>query len=741
MKTIVSLILFFSTLTFSQQFTNWLNYTDMKGVNSVFSGDNYFWAASGGGGFNYDFGQGSFKNLNKADGLSGIELTSVTVDQYGKAWFGSNSGIIDVYNPETGFVKSLLDIANSDKITKKINFLFASGDTIYAASDFGISLINAKTLVFIDTYFKFGTLPSNIKVNSITKSELLYAATESGIAIQKPGTTNLSAPESWDVYPLLAPGLSSNSNKLVFFDNKVVVASQRGISAFDGNNWQALLSEFNNTNVNDLLVKNDTLYILTDFAIHSFSNGNLTLNYDSPTRLKSISYSPVKGLLASSNNGVVSVDDESFIFPDGPAANQFPNMTIDAEGRFWSASGINNAGKGLYLYDGQNWKNFNAQAYPEMITNDYFSIFSAPDNIIYAGNWGQGFIRLRGDDIVRFDVNNTNLLGFPGDPNFLLIGGFGLDSRSNLWVLNVEPADRNTLAMLTPDSTWYFFTIPAEQNRVLKFHDNLIVDQYDTKWFSSEDPSRTGLFYFNENKTFDNTEDDRSGYINTQNGLNNNTINAIALDRRGDIWVGTGLGINIISNTSTVLTLTPQLRISSVFSVRQQTINAIAVDPLNQKWVGTNQGLILLNSDGSRLLSAFDTKNSPLLSDKIVSITIDDRTGKVFVGTEAGLSVFETPAIRPAESFDEIFAFPNPFILTGSSQLLTIDGLVRDSDIKILSASGKLVSEFSSPGGRVGYWDGRDDNGDLVNSGIYLIIAFDKDGNSVATGKVAVLRK
>jgi ligand-binding sensor domain-containing protein len=741
MKTIVSLILFFSTLTFSQQFTNWLNYTDMKGVNSVFSGDNYFWAASGGGGFNYDFGQGSFKNLNKADGLSGIELTSVTVDQYGKAWFGSNSGIIDVYNPETGFVKSLLDIANSDKITKKINFLFASGDTIYAAFDFGISLINAQTLVFIDTYFKFGTLPSNIKVNSITKSELLYAATESGIAIQKPGTTNLSAPESWDVYPLLAPGLSSNSNKLVFFDNKVVVASQRGISAFDGNNWQALLSEFNNTNVNDLLVKNDTLYILTDFAIHSFSNGNLTLNYDSPTRLKSISYSPVKGLLASSNNGVVSVDDESFIFPDGPAANQFPSMIIDPAGNFWSASGKDNAGKGLYKYDGTQWTTYNAQSYPVMINNDFISVYAAPDNTIYAGNWGQGFIRLKDNDMVRFDTNNTNMVGFPGNTSFLLIGGFGIDSRNNLWVLNVEPADRNTLAMLTPDSTWYFFTIPAEQNRVLNFHDNLIVDQYDTKWFSSDDQGRRGLFYFNENKTYDNLQDDFSGYINTQNGLSNNTINAIALDRRGDIWVGTGLGINIISNINTVLTSNPQLRISSVFSVRQQTINAIAVDPLNQKWVGTNQGLILLNSDGSRLLSAFDTKNSPLLSDKIVSITIDDRTGKVFVGTEAGLSVFETPAIRPAESFDEIFAFPNPFILTGSSQLLTIDGLVRDSDIKILSASGKLVAEFSSPGGRVGYWDGRDDSGNLVNSGIYLIIAFDKDGNSVATGKVAVLRK
>src|SRR5690606_8717701 len=250
-----------------------------------------------------------------------------------------------------------------------------------------------------------------------------------------------------------------------------------------------------------------------------------------------------------------------------------------------------------------------------------------------------------------------------------------------------------------------------------------------------------GLFYFNELKTYDNPNDDYSGYLSTQSGLNSTDINDIVVDRRGDIWVGTSLGINIISNTSTVTTSNPQLRVSSVFSVRQQSINSIAVDPLNQKWVATNQGIVLLNSDGSRLLAAFDTKNSPLLSDIIESITIDELTGIVYVGSEAGLTAFETPSVKPEESFSELFTFPNPFVITDGSQFVTVDGLVRDCDIKILSVSGKLVSEFSSPGGRVGYWDGRNNDGDLVNSGIYIIVAYDREGNNVATGKVAVLRK
>jgi flagellar hook assembly protein FlgD len=64
-----------------------------------------------------------------------------------------------------------------------------------------------------------------------------------------------------------------------------------------------------------------------------------------------------------------------------------------------------------------------------------------------------------------------------------------------------------------------------------------------------------------------------------------------------------------------------------------------------------------------------------------------------------------------------------------------------DSEIKVLTINGTLVTQFFSPGGRTAYWDGKDDNGELVSTGIYLIVAFDSEGNSVVTGKVAVLRE
>ena len=112
----------------------------------------------------------------------------------------------------------------------------------------------------------------------------------------------------------------------------------------------------------------------------------------------------------------------------------------------------------------------------------------------------------------------------------------------------------------------------------------------------------------------------------------------------------------------------------------------------------------------------------------------------MYVGTANGLTSFDTPSILPVENFDGLNIYPNPLVIKDGSNLVTIDGLIRNSDIKIVTVSGKLVREFSSPGGRTAFWDGRDDNGNFVSSGVYIVIAFDQEGNSVETGKIAVLR-
>ncbi len=742
---IILIFLFATIFSFSihpQQPTNWMNHTDMKQVNSIQAISEGVWAASGGGGFFFNKADNNFKKLTKTEGFFSTNLTAVCVDNDGKVWFGSNSGSINVYDPSNNSVRTILDIYNSDRVNKQINEMKVSNDTIFISTDFGLSLVNSKSLSFYDTYFKFGNLSSNIKVVSTFKHGLIYACTDFGAAVQKLGATNLSAPESWNIYTT-ASGLPSNIvRKITLYRDTIIAATDKGLYLFNGNSWQTFIPGFNNISIADILVSNDSLLISHGNSISIYHQGSFTTFFSSTFDIGKISKSGI-GLFASSSRGIIKIESNGnfqSIFPNGPEANQFVNMRTDNLGNLWAATGKDNRGKGILKFDGDRWSVYNTANFPTLQQDDYYSIFSTPDNNVYAGNWGQGFVKISGSNIVRYHTGNTIMIGIQQDPNFLVITGFGQDSKNNLWILNLKAADRKSLYMLTPDSVWYSFINPLEQQSTFSQTLNLVIDQNNTKWYSMSSPGSSGLFYFNERGTYANSGDDAYGYISTSNGLNNNTINSIVTDQRGDIWIGTGLGVNIITNSSTVLASSPQVKISSVFILRQQSINCIAVDALNQKWIGTNQGLLLVNSDGSRLIATYDSKNSPLLSDVIQSLAIDNNKGIVYVGTDAGLISFETPAVKPLENFAELFAYPNPLLVDGQSNLLTIDGLIKDAEIKILSVSGKLISEFPSPGGRVAYWDGKDLDGKFVSSGVYFIVAYDQDGNNVASTKIAVLR-
>jgi hypothetical protein len=737
-------VLLFTAIAYPQQFTNWKNYTDMKEVRNVHAFSNGVWAATGGGAFMYSGSSSSFTTLNKAEGLQGIDLTTIVTDKTGKVWFGSSNGTIDIFNPEENSFRVILDIFNSNHINKTINDLILSGDTIIVSSDFGVSLIDTDNLLFFDTFFKFGDFPTNTKVNSTIKINLIYICTDEGVAVQKQNAVNLSAPESWNVYRE-GNGLPSNKTfETGKFLSDIIVSTDNGFAKLSDTSWVSFLPQFNGKIISDFVITGDSLFILAENKVYLFNNNQLNELYTSPNETFSLSYNSIFGITIAGSQGVIYLDaslTENILVPNGPAANQFPSTSVSEDGVFWSASGINGLGVGFYKFDKTTWTNYNRSNTSVLPTNDFNYTYTATDNTVFLGTWGRGFITVKDDVIKVFNRQNSGMQGIPAAPDFIVITGFGTDSRNNKWVLNYWSGNRKTLSMVTADSTWHHFTNPAEANISLEGYNDLAIDPSDTKFYHLANSSNKGLYYFNENKTYEDESDDRSGFISTADGLNGD-ISTVVADRRGDIWIGTNAGVNVLSNTNAIPSSSdPPLRLSSVFSLREQSINGIAVDPLNQKWVGTNEGLLLVNSDGSRLLATLTASNSSLLSDKIQSISIDENAGIVYVGTEEGLTSFETPFIKPQESFDKLFVYPNPFIIKDNNKLLTIDGLIRDTDIKILTVSGNLVTEFSSPGGRTAQWDGTDDNGKLVSSGIYLVVAFDVDGNNIITGKVAVIRE
>lgn len=753
-KFIFLLIVYFSSFSFSQLITDSYNLTNMSKVRAAMENAEGIWAATTGGAYFYIQNENSFDKFTKSNGLNGAAITAIAVDKQGKIWFGSSNGVIDVYNPSNKSFKRILDIYYSDRTQKQINFIEITGDSILVSTDFGLSIVDSKSYIFKDTYFKFGNLSSNIKVNHSIYFNKFYVSTNLGLAVQKDGAVNLSAPDSWEVMNT-ATGLPSNVIRRVFqFNDTIFAATERGFVFLDGNNWITHPSLLSNKIIKDVFPFGNNLIILeerkitnapSEYSVHRYANGEiitLTTSVRNINSLISFNSSTIK-LATEQGIGFLSLDGNIYyVSPNGPASNFFPSMKTDSKGNLWSASGNDVAGVGFYKWNRKEWKNFSSQS-SGLSTNAFFSAFVARNDNVYMGSFGGGFVRIKNDSLIQtFYVDNTDLVGIRNNPNYLVISDFAEDSKNNIWILNYESANKKTLSVITPDSNWFHFDNKIDENQIV--FTKMLIDQYDTKWFVSTNPSRPALYYFNEMGTLSNLNDDRNGMLTTTNGLNSNTIFSLALDKRGDLWIGTSLGVNVITNVSSVVSSssTPQFRISSVFSLRQHSINALAVDALNQKWVGTNQGLLVVSPDGSSLIASFNASNSVLLSDVIKSITIDETNGIVYVGTDEGLTVFNTTSLAPLQSFSELFVYPNPLkIQNGKEVRLTIDGLIKDSEIKILSVSGKVIRQISTPGGRIAFWDGKDDNGKFVNSGVYIIAAYDKEGNNVTTQKVAVINK
>ena len=741
-KKIISLFFLICVSVNAQLTTGWQNYSSMKKVSSAIVTSEGIWAGTDGGAFYYNFKDSTYKTFTKTEGVNGSPITAIAKDSSGNIWFGSQNGKIDVYNPATKTFKNIFDVYNSERTEKQINAIAIYGDTAFVSTSFGLSLINTTSLSFYDTFFKLGNFASNIGVNySLKQKNIIYVATSSGVAIQKPGTTNLVAPESWNTYTT-ADGLKSNTiYRIEAYHDTLFVSTSKGFSIFTTNGWKNIFPILSNSSITDFLVSNDSLYFIIGGYLYSYSNNSVISlipeHYPDAVEILTVRNNAImlasnSGIVFNSRNGIVKN-----IFPNGPSGNIFFNIAVDAHSNLWVATGEEKGGVGFYKYNGSSWKTFDVISAP-LLSNAFHTVAIGSDNNVYFANWGSGLVKVKNDSTFQtFSVGNSPMIGTKKDPNYLVVADMKTDSKNNLWVLNHDPADKKALSVLTTDSTWYLFSNLPDPN--VDQYRKLAIDQYDTKWFTTSAPDKSGLYYFNENSTLEDSSDDRAGYVA---GLNSKNVSSIAFDKRGELWVGTNSGVNIISNPNAILTSSASaLKASSVFTLRQQAINCLAVDAINRKWVGTNQGLILAATDGSSLIATFDSKNSPLLSDQIKSLTIDEKNGIVYAAVEGGLTAFYTTALAPSSTFSSIVTSPSPFLIGNTSSLLMIDGLVKDSDIKVLSISGNLVREFSSPGGKIAFWDGRNDEGKFVNTGVYLIIAYDKEGNSVATGKVAIIRQ
>ena len=98
-----------------------------------------------------------------------------------------------------------------------------------------------------------------------------------------------------------------------------------------------------------------------------------------------------------------------------------------------------------------------------------------------------------------------------------------------------------------------------------------------------------------------------------------------------------------------------------IYLLKSEIITSIAVDGANRKWLGTSSFRSLPAFSGwLRKLVNYTEENSPLYSNTVVSLAIDDKTGEVWFGTAKGVISVRGDATAGAEAFKNVYTFPNP---------------------------------------------------------------------------------
>lgn len=325
-----------------------------------------------------------------------------------------------------------------------------------------------------------------------------------------------------------------------------------------------------------------------------------------------------------------------------------------------------------------------------------------------------------------FEPSNSILGAHTNGSGESFISDLKYDNQGNLWILN--GMSDYPIKVYTKDQEWYTFNTGSGSTN--KFSKKLVIDGNGHKWFAL---NGVGVMGLNDGETLDEPGDDE--YVTLNAGENTGAlpsieVNALAVDLDNEIWIGTDNGFAVLYNSNGAFTASPgeynAQRIKLEFEGNVEyvlgatNITAIEVDGANRKWFGTaNAGIILLSADGLEILEQHTVDNSPLISNNIIDLELDQSTGELFIITDQGLVSYRTDATEGSADYEEVTVFPNPKRPDFDGPI-TIQGIKYDSDVRVTDASGRLVYETVSNGGTA-TWNGRTLNGEKVPTGVYLI--------------------
>ncbi len=605
----LSALLFFGfgiiTVSFSQQYY-FKTYSLKEGlvhsqVETLFQARNgYLWIGTIGGLSRFDGIK--FENISTDDGLLDNQINDISQDSDGNLWFATLGGISKYDGNKFinyPFNDSLRDVNVKELAIDKYNRIWmALGDEGFA--------------MFYNQNYSFYHLPDNLSDKYVRtlclRDKALFLGTKNGVVVFQNNKFSQSDLLKKDELNISRIYIAKNNTLIITSYGKgIYIIGRNDIKHYDVSN--GLNTDWVRDVVSD---DNSDYWFVSKYGLCKISNktGEVT-NFTQTNGLNNSNLNVIlkdnEGhlWLGSDGGGFIRFSGEKFVHftkDDGLGNNIVMSIIQDTVGRIWCST----YGNGLCSYFNNKFTCYTTS--DGIANNTVWSSIIDQKGTLWFGT-SEGITSCRN---ARFN-NYTVKDGLIGKKVISLL----CDKEGRIWY-----GTKEGVAILKKQHDNSLTELDLKLRSIGKNVRAIAQTDNKTFWFGSSE----GLFKLNNDEIKKYTEND---------GLSDNTIYSIYVDKNKNLWLGTKNGITFYNNKNFRI-----IRLGK--EANSNFINFVIADNSNVLWAGTNNGIFTIDlntfySSDTTLIRQLTSQDGIVSQECNLNAAYVDASGNAWFGTNEGL--------------------------------------------------------------------------------------------------------
>jgi ligand-binding sensor domain-containing protein len=774
----------------------WTHIADYTNATDLVAIDGKIYAGSTRGAYCFSEADSSWQHWSITDGMISVGQKKICSDGSGNLFWADQFAGISIYDIDAEWwSKGIIEFQEHAQITE-INDIWGDSGVVVVAHTIGLTMLEFSAED--DSYLvgwnlnRVGDFPMQSPILATASSlETLVLATSDGIAWGNGFPTEMQTAD-FSTFPDPA-GISIITDALIETNEEFVIVSLLGndnnaaVLSFDGNDWNVEATDLSSMamiaagpgswcwieNVNNQADQ------FVECRVHIIGGEQDGIHVVDQS-CSAVCYSSGSYWLAlepgRQSGGLTKVGADVIHNPDVPGADEFIDLDIDSAGNIWALGVAEDRDRnGLYTLKESGWKSWRSEDGLEFGEKPKCFLVDRFDDL-WIGSWGKGLTYLDPDSgsSIRFEneapdneytFDGQRLDGYENGSGsastWELVTDIEEDAEGNIWLVNHQAINDSCIVVIP--STWH-------DDHTVRFHRHFYLQSFSNSYsfpFRIK-PDKFGKVFVGVGGVQDNT--DFSKLVLRVNGTDSllthlanwpsqteeladeifnfgisasGSVTDFAVAADNTIWIATDNGVyyGIDYGSSAVYS-----RVQFIPGLLDENVGAIEIDNRDRVWLGSSSGLNVYLPDSVYFREPeealeFNSLVKNLSDFRINKLCFDSEKGEIWIASNKGLFHRKASTLDHGEvPYSKAIMWPNPLhISAGETGRIESESLSNGARIYIYDIKGRLKRELSleqiedsGPG-----WDGRDNAGNFLDSGVYIILVHSQSGSS--HGKIAII--